>query len=73
MICSASLDKTMKIWNDEGTCLQLLDAHNRYINCIAFSRSFPILCSGIDNQYLFLNSYCFFTFLFFFKDRMIKR
>ncbi|XP_077283056.1 WD repeat, SAM and U-box domain-containing protein 1-like [Arctopsyche grandis] len=52
MLCSTSIDKTIRFWNLEGICTQFLDAHNRYVNCVAFSRDGLIFCSGSNDKVL---------------------
>lgn len=47
LLISSSLDKFVKIWNDDGSCLATLEGHTRYVNCVAFSRDTLLAASGI--------------------------
>lgn len=55
LLATASLDKTVKIWNTDGECLKSEENHSRYVNCIAFSRDNSLLASGIVLFLLFDN------------------
>lgn len=45
-IASASLDKSVKIWTADGECIKTQENHNRYVNCLAFSRDNTLLATG---------------------------
>lgn len=46
-LLSSSLDKLVKIWNNDGYCVTTLEGHTRYVNCVAFSRDSLLAASGI--------------------------
>lgn len=37
LLISGSLDRYIKIWDLQGNCLKTLDAHARYVNCVAIN------------------------------------
>lgn len=45
-LISCSLDKTAKIWDNEGNCIATLEGHSRYVNCVAFSKDSSLAVSG---------------------------
>lgn len=47
-LVSGSLDKTVKVWdlNKNGTCLVTLCGHQRYVNCVMFSKDSTLVVSG---------------------------
>ncbi|CAG9766318.1 unnamed protein product [Ceutorhynchus assimilis] len=48
-LVSSSLDKTVKVWNTNknGTsCFATLYGHQRYVNCVAFSKDSALIVSG---------------------------
>lgn len=49
-LISSSLDKLVKIWDNTGSCLCTLEGHNRYVNCVTFSRDSRLAVSGMQNQ-----------------------
>ncbi|KAJ8955720.1 hypothetical protein NQ318_008592 [Aromia moschata] len=45
-LVSSSLDKLVKIWDRNGSCVATLEGHNRYINCAAISKDSSLVASG---------------------------
>ncbi|CAH1163015.1 unnamed protein product [Phaedon cochleariae] len=37
-LISTSLDKLVKVWDEQGNCVASLQGHDRYVNCAAISR-----------------------------------
>ncbi|XP_058458730.1 WD repeat, SAM and U-box domain-containing protein 1-like isoform X2 [Malaya genurostris] len=50
MLISSSLDKKIKIWNQQGTCLRTLSEHSRYVNCLAINGDSSVLASGSNDR-----------------------
>ncbi|XP_052872485.1 WD repeat, SAM and U-box domain-containing protein 1-like [Anopheles cruzii] len=50
LLFSTSLDKTIKIWNQQGTCLKTLMAHSRYVNCLAVNSNSSVIASGSNDR-----------------------
>lgn len=46
-LISSSLDKLVKIWDNAGCCVCTLEGHNRYVNCVSFSRDSCLTVSGM--------------------------
>lgn len=46
LLLSSSLDKLVKVWNENGYCVATLEGHKRYINCVAFSKDSLLAASG---------------------------
>lgn len=47
---SASLDKSIKLWDLQGTCLSTLAEHSRYINSVAINNDSTIIASGSNDK-----------------------
>ncbi|XP_065166675.1 WD repeat, SAM and U-box domain-containing protein 1-like isoform X3 [Atheta coriaria] len=45
-LLSCSLDKLIKVWDMNGATLFTLQGHQRYVNCVAFSRDMSLIISG---------------------------
>ncbi|XP_044265114.1 WD repeat, SAM and U-box domain-containing protein 1-like isoform X1 [Tribolium madens] len=45
-LVSSSLDKLVKIWDEEGNCVATLRGHTRYVNCVAVSKDCLLAASG---------------------------
>lgn len=45
-LISSSLDKLLKIWDENGSCVCTLNGHTRYANCATFSRDSTLVASG---------------------------
>ncbi|XP_050096821.1 WD repeat, SAM and U-box domain-containing protein 1-like [Anopheles aquasalis] len=50
LLFSGSLDKTIKIWNQQGTCLKTLTHHSRYVNCLAVNGNSSVVASGSNDR-----------------------
>lgn len=50
MLASASADKTVKLWNPDGSLLKTLEEHTRPVNDLSFSPDGQILASASDDQ-----------------------
>uniref|UniRef100_A0A182VET5 U-box domain-containing protein n=1 Tax=Anopheles merus TaxID=30066 RepID=A0A182VET5_ANOME len=50
LLFSCSLDKTIKIWNQQGTCLKTLSEHLRYVNCLAINSDSSVIASGSNDR-----------------------
>ncbi|EDO63689.1 AGAP005577-PA [Anopheles gambiae str. PEST] len=50
LLFSCSLDKTIKIWNQQGTCLKTLSEHLRYVNCLAINSDSTVIASGSNDR-----------------------
>ncbi|XP_058121391.1 uncharacterized WD repeat-containing protein alr2800-like [Anopheles ziemanni] len=50
LLFSSSLDKTIKIWNQQGTCLKTLAEHSRYVNCLAINSDSSVIASGSNDR-----------------------
>lgn len=50
LLISSSLDKTIKIWNQQGSCLKTLSAHTRYVNCLAVNSDSTVIASGSNDR-----------------------
>ncbi|XP_053673256.1 WD repeat, SAM and U-box domain-containing protein 1-like [Anopheles nili] len=50
MLFSCSLDKTIKIWNQQGACLKTMVEHSRYVNCLAISSNSSVIASGSNDR-----------------------
>lgn len=46
LLLSSSLDKFVKIWNENGYCTVTLEGHKRYVNCVAFTKDSLLAASG---------------------------
>jgi len=46
LIASGSADKTIRLWNIDGSCKSILQGHNNIIECICFSYNGKFLVSG---------------------------
>ncbi|XP_018335073.1 nuclear distribution protein nudF [Agrilus planipennis] len=44
------MDKTIKIWDNEGICIKTLCDHVRYVNCVALSKDCLLLASGSNDK-----------------------
>lgn len=51
-LISSSMDKLIKIWDQNAACVVTLDGHTRYVNCVAFSRDSTLAVSGALNRKL---------------------
>lgn len=49
-LISSSLDKLVKIWDNTGSCICTLEGHNRYVNCVTFSRDSCLAVSGMQEN-----------------------
>ncbi|CAG9839076.1 unnamed protein product [Diabrotica balteata] len=49
-LVSTSVDKLVKVWDNEGNCVASLDGHNRYVNCATISKDLSIIASGKYNM-----------------------
>lgn len=47
---SSSLDKYIRIWDNDGACVATLKGHTRYVNSITFSRDGCLVASGTLNS-----------------------
>lgn len=50
LLISSSLDKTIKIWNQQGTCIKTLSEHSRYVNCLAINGDSTVIASGSNDR-----------------------
>ncbi|XP_058827920.1 uncharacterized protein LOC131687848 isoform X2 [Topomyia yanbarensis] len=50
LLISSSLDKKIKIWNQQGTCLRTLSEHSRYVNCLAINGDSSVIASGSNDR-----------------------
>ncbi|XP_053685350.1 WD repeat, SAM and U-box domain-containing protein 1-like [Sabethes cyaneus] len=50
LLISSSLDKKIKIWNQQGTCLKTLSEHTRYVNCLAVNSDSSVIASGSNDR-----------------------
>uniref|UniRef100_A0A182PHG7 U-box domain-containing protein n=1 Tax=Anopheles epiroticus TaxID=199890 RepID=A0A182PHG7_9DIPT len=50
LLFSCSLDKNIKIWNQQGTCLKTLSEHLRYVNCLAINSDSSVVASGSNDR-----------------------
>ncbi|XP_055379742.1 uncharacterized WD repeat-containing protein alr3466-like [Condylostylus longicornis] len=50
MFMTASLDKTIKLWNNQGKLINTLVKHKRYVNCLSINDSSNILASGSNDK-----------------------
>lgn len=46
LLLSSSLDKLIKLWDENGCCVATLEGHIRYVNCAAFSKDSILAASG---------------------------
>ncbi|XP_056633756.1 WD repeat, SAM and U-box domain-containing protein 1-like [Diorhabda sublineata] len=49
-LVSSSMDKLVKVWDNEGNCVASLDGHTRYVNCAAISKDLSIIVSGSNDK-----------------------
>ncbi|CAG9820459.1 unnamed protein product [Phaedon cochleariae] len=49
-LISTSLDKLVKVWDEQGNCVASLQGHDRYVNCAAISRDATLLVSGSNDK-----------------------
>lgn len=54
-IASAGLDRLIKIWNLNGSCLKTLDDHTRYINCVAIN----VRLANLSISFNFIRAFVF--------------
>ncbi|KAK9884031.1 hypothetical protein WA026_004964 [Henosepilachna vigintioctopunctata] len=54
LLISCSLDKTIKIWDNIGTCIAQLHGHTRYVNCVAISRDSALIASGSNDRQIII-------------------
>lgn len=50
MLVSASLDKTLKLWDIQGNCLRTLAEHSRYVNTVSCNSDSTIIASGSNDR-----------------------
>lgn len=50
MLVSASLDKTLKLWDIQGNCLKTLAEHSRYVNTVSYNRDSTLIASGSNDR-----------------------
>lgn len=50
LLVSGGLDRLVKIWNMQGSCLKTLGDHQRYVNCVAINIDSSILASGSNDK-----------------------
>jgi len=50
MLVSASLDKTLKLWDIQGNCLKTLAEHSRYVNTVSWNNDSTIIASGSNDR-----------------------
>ncbi|KAF4521892.1 hypothetical protein B566_EDAN008383 [Ephemera danica] len=50
IFASGSMDKTVRVWETSGKCIQILDGHTRYIASCAFSRDGSIIATGSNDK-----------------------
>lgn len=50
MLISASLDKTLKLWDIQGNCLKTLAEHSRYVNTVTSNSDSTIIASGSNDR-----------------------
>lgn len=50
MLVSASLDKTLKLWDIQGNCLKTLAEHSRYVNTVSCNSDSTIIASGSNDR-----------------------
>lgn len=43
---STSVDKLVKVWDNDGNCIASLQGHSRYVNCAAISKDLSVIISG---------------------------
>ncbi|XP_030764890.1 WD repeat, SAM and U-box domain-containing protein 1-like isoform X2 [Sitophilus oryzae] len=51
-LVSSSLDKSVKVWDTNGTCFVTLYGHQRYVNSVAFSKDNSLVVSGSNDKVL---------------------
>ncbi|MBW4695482.1 MAG: hypothetical protein KME27_27350 [Lyngbya sp. HA4199-MV5] len=49
-LVSGSDDHTVRLWNDNGDCLRVLQGHTSWISAVAFSPDGNLLASGSEDQ-----------------------
>ena len=49
-ICSASWDKTIRVWNTTGECVNTLEGHTGSVFAVAFSSDGSLICSGSEDK-----------------------
>lgn len=50
LLVSASMDKTVKLWDLQGNCLKTLAEHQRYVNYLAINSDSSVLASGSNDR-----------------------
>lgn len=50
LLVSGGLDRLVKIWNLQGSCLKTLGEHQRYVNCVAINIDSTIIASGSNDK-----------------------
>ncbi|XP_063238136.1 WD repeat, SAM and U-box domain-containing protein 1-like [Bacillus rossius redtenbacheri] len=51
-VASSGLDKTVRLWALDGTCVCVLEKHTRYVACCSFSRDGILLATGSNDRSL---------------------
>jgi WD40 repeat protein len=50
LLASASKDKTIKLWNRNGSLLKTLSGHHGWVNSVNFSPDGQVIASASDDQ-----------------------
>jgi len=50
LMVSSSLDKSVKVWDLQGTCLKTMIEHSRYVNCVAINTDSSVIASGSNDR-----------------------
>jgi hypothetical protein len=51
-LVSGSCDKTLRLWNSDGTLVATLEGHGDYVRCCAWNHNGTLLASGSDDKTL---------------------
>ncbi|CAH1113976.1 unnamed protein product [Psylliodes chrysocephalus] len=49
-LVSTSVDKLVKVWDNDGNCIASLQGHSRYVNCAAISKDLSVIISGSNDK-----------------------
>lgn len=50
LLISGGLDRLVKVWNMQGSCMKTLDEHQRYVNCISINFDSTLVASGSNDK-----------------------
>lgn len=50
LLISSSLDKSLKVWDLQGSCLKTLAEHSRYVNSVAVNSESTLFASGSNDK-----------------------